>query len=277
MTGTIEVAKLKSSFSDHYLTIAGQGGPVYYGGNQSWWQDKVTTGDDMGHDQRLQEDRYYRLWRIGCGIIAMSDAELYLTLQGSGYRLSVPDPFGDQFRQTGWCPIDAYRDYIEQMYDTKYAITGGFVNRRAGLYPWKMAGGLRDFLTANGCAGKKVTWAANGRIFGRIKKRKVLDEVERMLREDIPVVFSYHSFAGDQIILYDSIQEAADNASRSDAPASADSHYMTIIGLYKSPGGRPGQYEYFLQVVSWGRVYYINYEQYAKKLDYFSNILSVRG
>lgn len=277
MTGVIEVAKLDSRFSEHYLNIVGNAGPAYCGGNQSWWKDKVITGDDMGHDQRLKNDRYYRLWKIGCGTVAMSDAELYLTLCNSGYSLSVPGVFDADFRQTGVCGIDAYRDYIEQMYGTKYEVTGGFVNRRAGLYPWKMAGGFRDFLTANGRSGKRVKWAGYGRVFGRIRKKKILDEIERMLRENIPVVFSYHSFAGDNIILYDSIREAADNVSGKENPAGTDSHYMTMVGLYKFLRGQSGQYEYILQVVSWGRIYYINYGQYAKKLDYFSNILSVSG
>ena len=44
-----EVAKLNSKFSDHYLNVAGKDGSTYHGGNQGWWQDKVTTGDDVGH------------------------------------------------------------------------------------------------------------------------------------------------------------------------------------------------------------------------------------
>ena len=88
-------------------------------------------------------------------------------------------------------------------------------------------------------------------------------------------IFSYHSFAKKSIILYDSVQEAGTNNSERANPANADSHYMTIIGLYKSLNEQPQKYKYILQVVSWGRVYYIDYDQYAKKLDYFSNILSV--
>ena len=85
-----------------------------------------------------------------------------------------------------------------------------YLTPMAGLYPWKMTGGLRDFLKAN------------------------------------------HS-----------------------SRTNADSHYMTIIGLYKCPGVQPQKYKYILQVVSWRRVYYIDYDQYAKKLNYFSNMLSV--
>ena len=270
-----EVAKLNSKFSDHYLNIAGNDGSTYHGGNQGWWQDKVTAGDGMEHKKRLKVDKYYRLWKIGCGIIAMSDAELYLMLQNNGYSLSVPNIFDENIRRTGLCKTDAYREYIERMYHTKYTITGSFVNTMAGLYPWKMAGGFRDFLKANNSSHTNVKWARYGKVAGVKRKQKILDEIERMLNEDIPVVFSYHSFAKKSIILYDSIQEAGTNNSEGANPANADSHYMTIIGLYKSPNEQPQKYKYILQVVSWGRVYYIDYDQYAKKLDYFSNILSV--
>ena len=157
-----EVAKLNSKFSDHYLNVAGNDSSTYHGGNQGWWQDKVTTGDDVGHRRSLKEDKYYRLWKIGCGIIAMSDAELYLTLQNNGYSLSVSSTFDENTRQTGLCKMDAYRDYIEGMYHTKYTITGSFVNTMVGLYPWKMTGGFRNFLRVNNSSCTNVKWARYG-------------------------------------------------------------------------------------------------------------------
>ena len=57
--------------------------------------------------------------------------------------------------------------------------------------------------------------------------------------------------------------------------AGTPSHYMTIIGLYRYASEQPLQYKYILEVVSWGQVYYIDYDMYAKNLNYFSNILSV--
>ena len=52
-------------------------------------------------------------------------------------------------------------------------------------------------------------------------------------------------------------------------------YYMTIIGLYRCASDQPLQYKYVLEVVSWGQVYYIDYDMYVKNLNYFSNILSV--
>lgn len=205
----------------------------------------------------------------------MSDAELYLMIQNNGYSLSVPITFATDFQQTGLCQMDAYRGYIEQMYDTKYAITGGFINRKVGLYPWDMERGFTEFLrTIDSTSIVVAHWARYGEVSGMGKQKVILDEIERMLNEDIPVVFSYHSIMGQDIRFYTSLQNAEKNIETGDDKAT-DSHYMTIVGLYKYAGDQPLQYKYILEVISWGKVYYIDYDMYAKNLDYFCNILSV--
>ena len=72
-------------------------------------------------------------------------------------------------------------------------------------------------------------------------------------------------------------EEAASRCFRRDytEQAGTPSHYMTIIGLYRCASDQPLQYKYVLEVVSWGQVYYIDYDMYVKNLNYFSNILSV--
>lgn len=269
MTNMVEIAKLNSKFSNHYLNVVGNDGKTYYGGDQGWWKDKVTSNDNMEYIDRLKEDKYYRLWKIGCGTIAMCDAELYLTLQNSGYSLRVPTTLAADCQQTGSCQNGAYRDYIEQMYMLKYPIFDVY----HGLYPTNMEGGLTNFLMANNCYSKKVKWARYGQFASDTAKQKIADEIERMLNEDMPVVFSYHTFEeGDGIIMYDSLENAKGGNGNIEKQ---DSHYMTIIGLYRCPGEQPWNYKYILEVVSWGRVYYIDYDMYAKKLNWFSNIMSV--
>ena len=54
-----------------------------------------------------------------------------------------------------------------------------------------------------------------------------------------------------------------------------DSHYMTVIGYVKYLKDDGINYSYILEVVSWGKIYYINYDEYAKKLNWFSNILEI--
>lgn len=206
ITNMVEIAKLNSKFSNHYLNIVESNSKSYAGGDQGWWENDVTSDNTMEHQTRLKEDKYYRLWHMGCGTIAMCDAELYLTLQNRGYSLRVPTALAADCQQTGSCQKGAYRDYIEQMYMLKYPIFDVY----HGLYPTNMEGGLTNFLMANNCYGKKVKWARYGQFASDTEKQKIADEIARMLNEDIPVVFSYHTFAeGDDIIMYDSLENAS--------------------------------------------------------------------
>ena len=70
--------------------------------------------------------------------------------------------------------------------------------------------------------------------------------------------------------------DSYENARNRGESASVNSHYMTIIGYSKYLKDDGLEYEYILKVVSWGGIYFINYDDYAKKLSYFSNILEVR-
>lgn len=279
MADSAIVAKLNSKFLTPYLNIELNNGDTYYGGDQGWWKDDVTTSDTMDDQKRLKEDEYYRLWKLGCGVIAMSDAELYMTIQNSGYTLSVDSPFDTDFQQTGVCKENPYKEYVEKLYDNRYEIKGNDLNTYTGLYPWKMQDGFRGFLRSNGDSSKIVEWARHsGESFDK-QKQDVLIDIEEMLNKDIPVVFAYHSFNKNQpILLYDSIQGAKNNSDANEdgsGPQKQPSHYMTIVGLYKYNSEKPMQYNYILQVVSWGKTYYINYDMYANKLSWFSNILSV--
>lgn len=278
MVDYCEVAKLNNI----YLNIDKHDGNTYYGGDQNWWEDKAFLREDGSkiEDQlKLAVDAYYRLWKMGCGTIAMSDAELYMTIQNSGYRLSVSSPFDADFQQTGLCDGDAYMTYVERLYRNKYSIKGDPVNSNVGLYPWDMQDGFHYFLSANGNPNTNVKWARYNQESYIDQKRKVVDDIESMLKKDIPVVFAYYTDNDDQPIkLYSSIQAAINNTNANEdggSPGEARSHYMTIVGLTKFATDQPAHYNYVLKVVSWGRVYYINYDMYANKLGYCSNILSV--
>lgn len=274
MPELVQVAKLNSI----YLNIDKHDSNTYYGGDQGWWKDRAffqgNSGGPLG-EVKLEADKYYRLWKIGCGTIAMSDAELYMTIQNSGYTLSVSSPIAKRFQQTGSCDELAYMAYVEKLYDNKYEIKGTPVNIMAGLYPWQMANGFSSFLSSNGNPNTNVEWARFGGEIYYEQKLKIADEIESMLKKDIPVVFSYFTFVGkDAIQMYTSIENAKNNITSSDDQA-PESHYMTIVGLHKYAGDKPLQDKYILEVVSWGRVYYIDFDTYAKKLSYYSNILSV--
>ncbi|MDE6213908.1 MAG: hypothetical protein K2M70_10595 [Lachnospiraceae bacterium] len=271
-----QVAKLNSKYS--YLNIVDNNNKSYDGGDQGWWENKAFfEGDPNGliGQEKLRYDKYYRLANLGCGTIAMSDAELYMTIQNNGYNLSVPSTFDADFQQTGLCNKDAYMDYVEEQYGKKYKIRGDSLSINVGVFPGQMKRGFSDFLSANGNSSTSVEWARyNAEAFDK-QKRDIVNDIESMLNKDIPVVFAYHTFSDDDPIrLYSSLENAKEKTESKD-DGTAKSHYMTIIGLHKYASDQPMQYKYILEVESWGHIYYIDYDLYANKLGYCSNILSV--
>lgn len=264
------IAKLDNKYGDiNYLQIVENDGTVYDGGDQDWWQDKTTYQyDGIDEMEKLQADEYYRLWQMGCGTVAMSDAELYMTIQNDGYNLSVSSSIDTS---SGTCNKDEYRDYLEQMYDSVYPLKDTKFDCYVGLSPWVMESGLSGFFERNTSSITNVNWAKYNHYGLTAQKRYVREDIQKMLGENIPVVFSYYSILGDEIAMYYDLQGAQSHG----ASRPKNSHYMTVIGLYKCMDKGTRDYRYILEVVSWGAIYYIDYDEYADNLSYFSNILSV--
>lgn len=273
MVEQVLVAKLDNKFGDWaYLNIKESDQISYNGGDQNWWADKAShqkVENEVEDTWHLMTDEYYRLKRMGCGTVAMSDAELYMAMQNNGYSLSVSTALDTSI---GICDKDVYRDYLEQMYHNVYPLDGSLFSSTAGLAPWLMDSGFRSFLKRNGNSKTNVTWAKNSIVGINIQKQYVLETIEEMLNDNIPVVFSCHD-PDKPIMLYKKFEYVKPkNPTDSSKP---ESHYMTIVGLYKYADKNPMDYKYVLEVVSWGEIYYIDYDEYADKLSYVSNILSV--
>lgn len=63
MAGLCEIARLNSKYSNYYLNIVGNSGKIYDGGDQGWWEDKVTISDSMDKDDRLSIIGY-KIWVV---------------------------------------------------------------------------------------------------------------------------------------------------------------------------------------------------------------------
>ncbi len=249
-----------------YLNVGG-----LHGGNQGWWETRAKN-------PRAAKKGDERMGKKGCGVIAMTDFELYMTQQHKGYSApSNPCPC----IKTGEAAIEKtdYMDYADYNRAHVYhlegnAIRGGLLNAVADVIPWDMERGIESYLKHNNCPYRKAKWAPD---FARGKKKlktKIARKIETMVSKNLPVVFSYYSFNDDdEIMLYSNWTIAKENVK---IKKSTNSHYMTIIGYYKYLGKDDKNCSYILKVVSWGEIYYINYDKYADKLSYFSNILEVR-
>lgn len=243
-----------------YLKVGGLNG-----GNQGWWKNSKNTGIAKIMDERMEKK--------GCGVIAMTDFELYMEQQrgysapknpykciGSGVAINKKD----------------YMNYANYNRDRVYYLggnvfTGALLNTVVGgVIPGDMERGIESYLKHNNCPYKNATWAPA--CVGKADLKIIIGrKIEAMISQKLPVVFSYYSSDDDEIMLYYSEKGAEKRTGKKE---STNSHYMTIIGYSRVPGDGKS-YSYVLKVVSWGKIYYINYDEYADKLSCFSNILEV--
>lgn len=255
--------KLNNIYSISFLPVDG-----LKGGNQYWW-----SGTDKDYSQLPLSEKYYdyvinhdyRINGYGCGLIAMTDLELYLAQQ-NGYSLSgnyvlysTDDPSISK---------DDYMAYAEYNMEIKYHLTDYAQNFFFGVVPFDMTSGIQSFLQSNGVSDVYVEWCPT------CDSRRVIKTVEQMISQNTPVVFSYHAFEGEEgIYLYGNIDDAK-NDIRNVKPIV--SHYMIIIGYVKYyKDDAANTYSYLLRVISNGEIYYINYDCYAKHLSFVTNILEI--
>lgn len=256
-----QVAALKEVYPGHpYLMVEDGRGGVSEGGNQNWWSRKTKITGHKGMADGLKKkmgDRSYRLWKGGCGVIALCDLELYLMKLQERER-----------HQNIAC--DSYMSYVEKRYASRYVLWANPVDCMTGLQPWKMIYGFWRFVREGEHPYKRAVWAKHCLKPGKWQKKAVLSDIERMLSENIPVVFSCHRFGKKHDTgLYRTLEEAGNGK----PPETVNGHYMTVISLHKSP---TFEGKYILKVISWGKIYYIDYDEYARGLNFFHNILTVK-
>lgn len=254
-----------SSWNKPYLPV---------GGNQSWWEDKALSTDELNPDDFFW-DKYYRLWKEGCGIIAMCDAEAYMAQQNAEYSTVCGTLTYDD--ATGIIQEADYRSYVEEAFDSTYIMWGDYLHYKTGLLPMDMEKGMEAFFKKNGSQFSSANWALFYKKEKPYQKLDVRLQIESMLYNNIPVVFSYYD-EDNPIFLYNTLSYAQEETQNDKSGSEISSHYMTIIGLYKYLDDSPDSclhYEYILEVVTWGEVRYIRYDQYADSLSYSSNILTV--
>lgn len=145
-----------------------------------------------------------------------------------------------------------------------------------------MEDSLSDYLENNKSSFSTVKWAPRN-AWGIFQKNKVLNDIEEMLRNNLPVVFSYDgSRIGKEketLIMYKELNDARirlqDKDIDEDKTEPVTSHYMTIIGTHKYLDKASNHYETILKVESWGNIYYVRYDDYSRRLSYVTNILRI--
>ncbi|MBP3754368.1 MAG: hypothetical protein J6I66_05880 [Lachnospiraceae bacterium] len=269
---------LNGYISPHFLNVENtnlqyhNNNSVIAGGDQHWWPGTGKEYDGIfdGFFERFPDyvtNKNYRMCGFGCGVIAATDLELYLC-QENGY--SIPNQPNLFSNNAFLISQSDYMSAAEYNRDNVFILNDYYVNYVIGVKPTDLESGMEAFLKYNGFLNPTAEWRASA------DKEIVLNSIERMISENRPIVFSYHTFKDkyeDGICLYKNVEDAK-NDNRSTIPIK--SHYMNIIGYVKYLNDTCDTYRYLLIVVSNGEIFYINYDFYAAHLDITTNILEIR-
>lgn len=173
----------------------------------------------------------------GCGLIGAADVLLYM--QGENIR-------ENRGKEAGGMEAGEYREYVEELGRSYFPVIPGF-----GMPGWFLSHGLRKYFKQHHMAFT-AGWG--------VKKAELPGEIERMLEEDIPVILSIgHNFPlfwkKRKLALYRREQDG-----RLVKSAETKAHYVTVTAVSRE----------YLKVSSWGRCYYINWEEYCQYMNRYS-------
>ena len=242
---------------------------IYYGGSQMWFPANHVFSKD------------YILHNYGCGTIATADLFLYLALKSSIYR-SLETEIA--FRGSTLIYHENYEAYVRTV-NNQYTKTRRFL----AVFGTRIAHVINEYSDSYGF-GYKAFWKTG------LSYYDMLEMMEEMLLQDIPVILSIGPntpmFWGHKGVPFYIIREieyppvkqpAADEAAPSDTPAAAPEkkdngkkpyyyktvvpevhgHYVTVTGVIKDDITN----RIMLKISSWGKQYYINYEEYRDYID----------
>ena len=233
-------------------------GIYHYGGSQMWFSDQ----------NRYSKD--YILHNYGCGTVATADLFLYLALQKKSYRTEITAP---AINMEDKIPFTEYTDYL-RLINNKYTKT----RRHLAVLGPAAASAINSYSKYYGL-GLKASWKR------KLNYYDMYNLIEEMLLKDLPVILSIgpntpNLWGKKGIPFYElreiDYQEPKDNTEEKTQEISKPyyykavqqnicGHYVTVTALIKDEvTGR-----IMLCISSWGKKYYINYEEYW---DYIENI-----
>lgn len=251
-------------YSDYVPVI--KDGTISYGGSQMWFSD----------DRRFSKD--YIIHNYGCGTIAIADLFLYLAISQDTYRNPVTEV---ALQRTDSANYSEYMDYVRKI-DGYYTKTKRWL---AVLGP-KAATAISDYSRMYGLR-LKATWKLS------LTYYDMLEAMEDMLSHDLPVILAIGpntpKLWGKKGITFYQMETGAPGKTAEKKvlaetspiykPVKQDihGHYVTVTGILKDATAP----KIMLRISSWGKMYYINYEEYRDYIGdlsgtYTSSIIDVR-
>lgn len=239
----------------------------YYGGNQMWFSSNYKTSKD------------YIIHNYGCGTIATADLFLYLGIKNNIYRTTVTE---SALMGRDSCYYTNYMSYVRKI-NSYYTKTKPYI----AVLGTRIASAFNSYSNTYKL-GLKAKWKL------KLSYYDMLEHIEEMLYYDIPVILSIgpntpNLWGKKGISFYhrDILDETTDITDIDTHLAhqilyrfrtirnNINGHYVTVTGIYRvertkyyscdnninSKGG------IMLQISSWGKLYYINYEEYRYYID----------
>ncbi|MGN0394683.1 MAG: hypothetical protein ACI4EF_04925 [Coprococcus sp.] len=216
---------------------------VSYGGNQAWCKSK-------------------KMQNVGCGVIALADISIYLAEQN-------PNMMTEAIRRISK-PNGLYNknDYLEYVrFFQSHFVIYLFIK---GMNGWSMQHALNRYFMLNDI-GLKAKW----KVF--LSDEEMMKEIRHLIRKNKPVVLSIgpntpNIWGNEGIPFYVN----KDGKLRTSLKRDVKAHFVVVTGVTEIYG------QEYLIVSSWGKQYYINYEEYREYISKYggkltSSILYIKG
>lgn len=252
-----------TGLKNNYIDVDGS-----FGGNQEWlkdtgrpWKGKAISG-------------------YGCGLIGASDLLIHVLgadIIADRYIMDDADSVSPDEIMTSKGNIDRDRyigfiRYMERRYFhifPKLGLSGILLMLGLNLFFFFNRKSIKD---SSGCK-LSARWA--------VRPSRILTCIKEMLENDIPVILSIGPgfLHKEKLKFYRKNITATGESSYKPVTETKD-HYVTVTGVLEAKA-KDDKDIVLLEISSWGRKYYVNFEEYQKyvrKNDnyYFSNILYIK-
>lgn len=223
---------------------------ISYGGAQDWFANL-----DEPHNNEIDE------W--GCGLISGADILLYLAkgnLKYSSSKYRTPDTDKVKYiDDSGYIEYGSYMEYLSYMEQMYFPI-----NQKNLIYNTFEIKGIDGLSIQNGMNRYMDIHNIHLDAQWGMSKSKILPRIEEMLQNDIPVMLSGDATEKNTFVNLYRWNEKAQNYEQ---VVSFSSHYVTVTGLTIDDIG----HKTWLEVSSWGRKYFIDYNEYISFMTENSN------
>lgn len=234
-----------------YINVNGS-----FGGNQGWF---------VGSDESKNTWKERAIKGYGCGLVGAADVLMYIL----GSTFVFGQKKGNVTSHDTEIKKEDYMGYLSRLEKRYFHIFP-----KLGLSGILLSLGLNLYFLFHGREIKKDT-GCTFRARWAVRPSRLLDRIKEMLENDIPVIISIGPgfFRKQKVKFYNC--EEKDGKLKFKPVTQTKDHYVTITGILETDKLT------MLEISSWGKKYYVNWEEYkkyVKKCDnyYFSNILYIK-